>query len=74
MNTALDSSILLRHPVPVFQISSALQISASIRVASCACCGVIRPIENLGECARCGAFLCGMDGCVSECSCEQAEA
>jgi len=36
----------------------------------CFSCGAVRSKEELSTCTRCGAPLCGMDGCKSRCECE----
>ena len=63
------SDLAVVHP-PIFEMFPAVTLTSSTPVASCACCGVIRPIEILDECI-CGAYLCGRDGCKSACTCER---
>ena len=36
----------------------------------CVSCGEVCPLEQLGVCTRCGAYICGLNGCNSRCECE----
>jgi len=38
----------------------------------CHSCGEVRSEAELSICRRCGYRLCGMDGCVSRCACDDA--
>ena len=65
----------MTHPqaAAILTPASTITIIATSPVASCACCGVIRPIPDLGECAFCGAPLCVLNGCPADCTCEQSK-
>jgi hypothetical protein len=57
---------------PIFEMYPAVKLTSVVPVASCVCCGVLRAVDLLDTCAFCGAYLCGRDGCPSDCSCEES--
>lgn len=38
----------------------------------CYSCGEMRELDDLGECLQCGAHVCGLDGCLLRCACDDA--